>query len=174
MSEYEMLREEIMQKYRIIAGYNTAIFTSYAAIFAFVWNTDNPFAFLLPLAVVVPLFLISEQEHYLICNIAAYLYVFKEGNDYNWERLNYYNIKIGNKKEIRSWRRVIPHYVLIIICGIISISRVYDNHSINYFKMILIILICVICLIVLSVNTVDYTKAYSHYLKKWNNIKNKN
>lgn len=105
MKEYELLRQEILDKINAIVQYNILLYTATTAVLAFAFEKENPFLCLLPYVVILPIYLMVEELHNITSNIAAYMIVFLEGTDHNWEtryyRRNviYYGVQsIGRKK----------------------------------------------------------------------------
>lgn len=86
MKEYEMLRAEMMDDYKTISQYNVVLYTATATILAFAIKDGTFLSCLIPYCVLLPLYLICEAKRRGICRIAAYLNVYYEGTEYNWER----------------------------------------------------------------------------------------
>lgn len=84
--EYAFLRDEIILFYRNIASYNTVLYTASGAIFAFALGRPEYYYCLIPLMLTIPLYLLCETERRKACKVGAYLCVFHEGKDFNWER----------------------------------------------------------------------------------------
>lgn len=85
MSEYELLRQEILEDYKAITQYNLALFSIVSATLAFVLGREEYYLCLVPYLAIVPLFLLCEVTRKNICRIASYMAVFLEGEAYNWE-----------------------------------------------------------------------------------------
>ena len=168
-----MLRNEMMQCYNTIKDYNIALYSSTAVVLTFALQRQEYFLCMIPMIIIVPLHLLSQNRKKSICYIASYLYFFLEGNEYNWERRHEKYDLIFRKKSI--WW-IDPHYFLVITCGLCSIYKLLNRYSneiklqngkIEYIKAFSILIICLIILVILRKTVIDYNSKRAEYIKQW-------
>lgn len=87
--QYETLREEISNCTRYSNEFSTFSMTALAAVLAFAFSSDNPFLFLVPFVLIIPLSSKSLYYRKNISKISAYMIVMLEPGieGYLWETL---------------------------------------------------------------------------------------
>jgi hypothetical protein len=174
MKEYEFLRAEMMDYYQTISQYNVVMYTATATILVFALKESLFLFCLIPYCVVLPLYLMCEAKRRGICRIAAYMIVFLEGKDYNWESRHH---SFDEKNEIKKRKRFfrtssspLPFFLLAMVCSLASLCKVYFYDTVLVDKLIqaaIVVLITVVAIVVMTVNKVDYTKVRQQYIDKW-------
>ena len=88
--QYETLREEIANCTRMSNEFSTFSMTALAAVLAFAFSSDNPFLFLIPFVLIIPLSSKSLYYRKNVAKISAYMIVMLESEiaGYLWETLN--------------------------------------------------------------------------------------
>lgn len=88
--QYETLREEIGNCTRLSNDFSTFSMTALAAVLAFAFSSNNPFLFLIPFVLIIPLSSKSLYYRKNIAKISAYMIVMLESEikGYKWETLN--------------------------------------------------------------------------------------
>lgn len=86
--EYLMLREEILHLDTVINNTINFFYVFVATILAFSITQDDSLFALISYVVSIPAYLIVLSKEKGIFKIAAYLHVFQEGKEFNWERRN--------------------------------------------------------------------------------------
>lgn len=88
--QYETLREEIANCTRMSNEFSTFSMTALAAVLAFAFSSDNPFLFLIPFVLIIPLSSKSLYYRKNVAKISAYMIVMLEPEieGYLWETLN--------------------------------------------------------------------------------------
>ena len=88
--QYETLREEIANCTRLSNEFSTFSMTALAAVLAFAFSSNNPFLFLIPFVLIIPLSSKSLYYRKNVAKISAYMIVMLESEikGYKWETLN--------------------------------------------------------------------------------------
>lgn len=88
--QYETLREEIANCTRLSNDFSTFSMTALAAVLAFAFSSNNPFLFLIPFVLIIPLSSKSLYYRKNVAKISAYMIVMLESEikGYKWETLN--------------------------------------------------------------------------------------
>lgn len=169
--EYKVLREEMKLYYDNIAKYTIALYTASNAVFAFALNKDEFYYCLIPLLIIIPLYLVCEDEHRKACKLGAYLNVFCEGESFNWERRHHYlEVKEGEKREINT---IIPHIVLTFASCFSAAMKILLKEDCNKAYIIIPFIALVFSIIILYRNKVEYVKARETYIKAWEEAEKK-
>lgn len=172
MSEYELLRNEIIECYDAIKNYNIAMYAAVVTVLTFALGKNNFLYCLVPYVAIIPLYFASESKNRNICKIAAYMNVFLEGNEYNWERLHHKYDEQFNKK--RNWKSISQYYFLSIICSVIAITKIFQFNYDTYVKWILlsiVLIISIVAIIAMGLSTINYLNCRKAMLENWKKIK---
>lgn len=173
--EYIVLRDEMNQYYQNIANYNIALYTASSVIFAFALGQKDYYYCLIPLLVIVPLYLLCENEHKKACKLGAYLYVFSEGKDFNWERRHHIfdrtRVEKG-KKPRRSIDEILSYIMFCAISCLSSIIKIYYIKTLHWVHYCLPIVAFLISLIIIIRNEVQYNSLRQFYIERWFNQMN--
>lgn len=169
MSEYQMLRDEIIANEKSVVQYYSVTYASTVAILTFALAKKEFFFCLIPYIAIIPLYLASESLGNNTCRIASYLYVFYEGNDFMWETRS---LQFINKK--RNWKGISSHYFLSITCSLLAAYKLfkscYDCRE-KCIGAIIILLITIISILVMEKSTVNFSSDIELMIKKWEQIK---
>lgn len=165
-SEYELLREEILfyiDKHQTVRN---MMYVTTGTLLGLVSDTKNAFLYLLPLIVIIPSFITSQDYLDNIHRASTYLKVFYEDSKdsiYHWEtRLR----KFSDTE--KNWQKIhrLPYVTSAMAC--IALYWFNDKRSI-WFKTILAIICLAICGIIFWKSGLDgYT-----CINKWKTIKEK-
>ena len=149
--EYFMLREELMYFQKAKYEYERNMLLAVPIILSFIWTTDNIYAFLTPIFLIIPVFLACESYKNQIAKIAAYMNVFYKIDYLYWEQrlilfYNHHYVKYKNKNNILG---LSPVYVVPLLgtCMLavaklkIDISQIIDFNIHNSIFLILLAII---------------------------------
>lgn len=143
LAEYNSLRTEILQKIEQNNQLLTVTFTSIIAILAFAVTADDPFLFVVPMAVIVPLSMRISYYRGAIAKLSAYIVVYLEEyiDGLNWESLNDKLIRTTKAKK-SSHIKLVRHecLVLSIVCYICYLQCLYHHLSDLWYQNVLQIL----------------------------------
>ena len=84
--EYLMLREEILHLDTIVNNTINFFYVFVSTILAFSITQEDSLFTLISYVVIIPAYLMVLSKEKGIFKIGAYLYVFQEGKEFNWER----------------------------------------------------------------------------------------
>ena len=180
MSEYELLRAEILLRSEARTQYNNILYAVVAAILTYAFSQDNYFLFLVPYIVILPLYLLSENSRRSTVRLATYMYVFLEGQEYHWETRQWEQDKMNRAK-----RSTIAHYFYLmktrtqyfLVSLICSISATYKVISSNMDKtgkcasFLFIWILAILVIIIMMINITDYTKIKYAFIQQWQAVK---
>lgn len=174
MKEYEFLRAEIMDDYKYIAQYNVVLYTASATILAFALQKEQFILSLVPYIILLPLYLMCEEKRRGICKIAAYLHVFLEGTEFNWERRHHVFDGKNNKNRKKSFFSdnvsPLPYYCLALVCSASAISKIAIYQSCWIEKAVdlsFVIMITIITIAIMNKHKTDYVNTRDRYIKYW-------
>lgn len=172
MKEYELLREEMMEDYRAISNYNIALYSVVAAVFG-LSLTQNVFYLSLTVYIaILPLFLLCESKRKNICFIAAYMAVYLEGEDFNWEtRHQVYEKKYAVK---RNWHSLFPYYFVGTLCSALSIIKLLFSDQLAILMIVISIVICIITIAVFAYmrkQSINYVNLRQEMKAQWEKVK---
>lgn len=86
--EYLMLRNEILHHNTLENNTINFLYVFISAILVFSLNQEDSLYVLIAYVVIIPSYRIVWSKRKGICKIGAYLNVFLEGKEFNWERRN--------------------------------------------------------------------------------------
>lgn len=131
--EYLMLREEILHLDTIINNTINFFYVFVSAVLAYAISQEDAVFVLIPWVVIIPSYRIIVGKRKNIFRIAAYLNVFHEGEDFNWERRQkkmYDTSSYGKSKKLSSFNYpfiFVSTLVMIIFCIKINWSEIGMN-----------------------------------------------
>lgn len=177
MKEYEILRNEIINNLDSVRQYNSILYTVVASILAFTFDSKNYLACMLPYIVIISIYNLTVSRHKGICKIGAYLNVFLEGEDYNWERRHAIFDKEYMDPAISAlnWKSLGRFYLLSCVCSAITIYKLITEMSYNTtYKGVISLIIVIFSFFVCRYfykNAVDYIEEREKMIKHWEKIK---
>ena len=191
MSEYESLRQEILDNINTIVQYNILLYTSVIAVLAFAFEKESPFLCLLPYVAIIPIYLLVEERRRTNDFIASYMIVFLEGTDHNWEtRFHYRGFRryapSERKSMIRQVSRMnvparIPYLFVAFVCSGCAIYKVtLQNYQIAFQNTAIfearnvnavIVLFTVITILIMVKHTKGDYELKNSYIKSCKNCK---
>ena len=172
--EYKVLRDEMNQYYQNIANYNIALYTGSSAVFALVVDKTDFYYSLVPLMIIIPLFLLCENEHRKACKLGAYLNVYCEGTDFHWEmRHHKLDTKEGvGKRDFREW---FPYLALSIVsCTASFFKRYSENADLKDWHLAIPVLLLLLCFVIIIITKVNYPSIRQKYIDEWEDLKSNN
>lgn len=177
MTEYEMLRNEMLEHYKAIVTYNNVLFAAAATILAFSLTQDHFVFCLTSYVVILPAYFLCENEHLRICYIATYLYVFHEfdGNVFKWEKRHHLFDEHFTRISKRSWQTSSPHFVIMIISSLFAIFQIInskDDVKQITINISLVVVLFAVSIILMKATRVDYVKIRNKLIGQWLELKN--
>ena len=174
MSEYEFLRNEMITRYNHTQVYTTVLYLTTITILTFVLGTTNQnydryFMCFSPIFIIVPFYCKCEAHRKFAALIGAYLYVFHEGEDFNWERRHHEFDKRNNK---RDWKNLLIYYTPVLLCVSAAIyDCIVSKDQDVILKVLNAILIALLICGFLYHNQTHYTEIREHFILEWIAIK---
>lgn len=172
MSEYELLRNEILENYDAIKQYNLALYVAVISVLTFALDKQNFVYCLIPYIAIIPLYFACEGKNRNICKIASYLHVFREGDKYNWERRHQKYDELFSEK--RNWRSISLYYFLSILCSTMSITKIFlldYNICIKLLLSTLVFIFTIVVIVIMKLNTINYVDCRKTMIANWKKIK---
>ena len=140
--EYLMLREEILQLDSIANNTINFFYAFIAAYIAFALTQEDTIFILLSYIGIIPPYLIVLNKMNALCKIGAYLDVFHEGGEFNWERRH---SEFKNKYESSAFRVISWHFpfifVVLAVNGLLLYRTNWNSISVDDILKITISLI---------------------------------
>ena len=102
IEEYNALRAELLQRDNQFDNYRKIAYTATTAVLAFSLSQKEPLISLIPIVMIIPLYIISEDTIRGMSKIGAYIRVFYNDDGFCWEKRN---MSYGDKKKKkkRTW-----------------------------------------------------------------------
>lgn len=168
-----MLREEILLSMQTIKDYNNLLYASTGALLAFAFSASSEFLFLLPFAVIFPLYFLIKREMMQVVRIGAYMSIFlEEKSGIHWERrLILYDAMFSKNKH--------QHISLNTYTGLsflcIFLSAMHTDYAVFDMrcKILLITqaLLFIISITLFIIKIPNYTEIKKKYLSRWIKVK---
>ena len=196
--EHELLRNEIVVTYNHIHTDYTILYAAVCTILGFALKADVNANFvvclLLQWLIIVPWYLTVEAKEDGIANLGAYIYVFHEEKEFNWERRHH----CFDKKYVKcNWKGAILFYSLAALCGLEACYKCFEFYTESYkiqgvngiihrliyaindcnnFIVVLVqsfvmIISTLIVFYVITKCRTNYTDSRERYIYKWEKIK---
>lgn len=176
MSEYEILRAEMMENYTEINNCRSVLYAAVATILTFAVQSDNYLMCLIPYLVIVPLFFLCESKHSKICWIGAYLYVYLEGDNFNWENRHHKYDARYPKDSKREWQATLMYYIVSSTCSALSIYKIFCSEFTvfgQWVRAIIVFVLTLTIIIIMKKTTVQYVITRGAMIKQWKRLKDK-
>ncbi len=120
--EYDCIKTEIQNKIELHNNLITFTITTVVAVLAFAFSEKNPFLFLTPFCILIPMSFRITYYRLALSKLSAYAIVFLEPflDGCEWERRNYLIVKqsIGNKRKSTK-KSITMHYYDLFILGLV-------------------------------------------------------
>lgn len=175
--EYLMLRDEILHLSNLENQTINFLYVFVGSVLAFSITQKDTIAILISYIVIIPAYKMVISHEQGIYKIGAYLYVFLEGEDFNWERRSFvFYEKIRNALENGTRRKIqVFNYPFLFISTLIMIfflARTSYATIFSPYELVKCIVSVLLYLYVLV--TVANNKYYSvsKYIDLWKSIKN--
>jgi len=173
-TEYEALREEILLSLQTAKNYRSILYTVVVALLAFAFEKDDAILFLIPFAVIIPLYLLSMHQIDSSLRMGAYIYVFLErGTDCQWEtRLLKYDNLYTNQYDTKK-PRMDPYWYIGICCLGISVAKLdYSVRGVHFFMTIIAqIVILIAGIYIFLKKRPNYLEVKKKYIKRWEEVR---
>lgn len=169
--EYLMLREEILHLDSIVNNTINFFYVFIASYSAFALLQEDTLFILLSYIVIIPAYLIVLNKMQAMCKIGAYLKIFHEGKEFNWEtrHMQYKNIYESSHFRVISW-----HFPFLLVSVSVSILFLFktDWNSIGSGWEIFKLLICFISMIFILYKLLAFKNiSPADYIDKWLKVK---
>lgn len=151
--EYKALRQELLHSYTIVDSSRNILYITVAYILTFATTQGNSYLYLLPFAVIIPIYLIAINYTFDMYRICTYIMVFGENetNNYKWETRQYkLNTQSINSMPRQAKTFHIPYVFLGAACAILFFSSI-DYKNISATSILCLITGIVLTLILLSI-----------------------
>lgn len=120
--EYDYIKAEIQNKIELHNKLITFTITTVVAVLAFAFSEKDPFLFLTPFCILIPMSSRITYYRLALSKLSAYAIVFLEPflDGCEWERRNYLIVKqiIGNKRKSTK-KSITMHYYDLFILGLV-------------------------------------------------------
>ena len=172
--EYLMLRDEILHLSSLENQTINFLYVFVGSVLAFSITQKDTLAILISYIVIIPAYKMVISHEQGIYRIGAYLYVFLEGNTFNWERrsLIFYDVLRGYPHKRRKVQ--VFNYPFLFTSSLILVFFLIRTDFTAIFTLYeWIKLIAAILLYLYILLTVINNKYYSvsKYIDLWNDIK---
>lgn len=166
--EYLMLREEILHLNTIIINTIHLLYTFIASFLAFALTQEDTIFILLTYIMIVPAYLIVVSKMSGMARIGAYLYVFHEGKNFNWEHRNI--MYKGNVSSHLSTAHLPFFYINIVIFFLLLIRTAYTWPLSLYegFKLACGLFLFIYMMYIINKSKIIHT---NNFIIKWESIK---
>ncbi len=169
--EYDVLRREIDTRITTADNYIIVMLTATATILGFALEQTHYGICLVPLTIIIPTFLKEQGIYFSIYKMGTYMYVYLEGDVFNWEHRNY-----KHDQEYRRRSSVLNIFsifnVLIVVCVLLSIYKcVTGTNDYVCVRVIGLVIIGLLVLWMVKQNALDSAATKKKLIEDWNAIK---
>lgn len=178
IKEYEILREEMLQKIELHNSLITFMITTVVALLTFSLTQDEPLLYLLPFCIIIPITMRVTYYRTMMIKLSAYIIVYleKEVKGLKWETRN---TLFANSEDKQLYNDLtISHYYEGFLLSIVSYS-LYVYTLTNGKKLNCEVIVCAILPIILVIWEWIITKRIScfhkeknKWIREWENFKN--
>lgn len=173
--EYLMLREEILNNSNMENNTINFFYATAAAILAFSIDKSDSLYILISYVVIIPAYLIVRSKRRSICKIGAYLKVFHEGNEFNWETRSCELYK-GSEKSYSSKIQSTNYpflFVSTFVMGLFFVKTDWSTFCNDYYEIFKVIVALILYSIQISL-IIKYKKiTVEDFESEWDRVKNK-
>ncbi len=142
LAEYEALRDEILQRQKIVNELLTYSIISTGALLGYGFTVQQGYIFLVSFAILIPLSYAVKKESDTILVIATYIYAVIERRElgFSWETFRYRLRKVESQKKQRMPRLIecIMIYDLLSISTLI-LAFIYWKSELSYLAIIAVL-----------------------------------
>lgn len=168
--EYLMLREEILHLDSIVNNTINFFYVFIASYSAFSLLQKDTIFLLLSYIVIIPAYQIVLNKMQAMCKIGAYLKIYHEGDDFNWEtrHMQYKEIHENSRFRIISW-----HFPFILVSLAISVLFITKTEweCICSFWEISKIMLCAVGVLFIFYKVYKFINiSPKDYIGKWKEI----
>jgi len=176
VEEYKLLREEMLSLVNIRFTTINILYTGVSAILALGISLANPLIFLLSFCVIIPTYYMVMDNNKSIKKIGAYLQVFHENFEFNWEsRLFEFEKNINGSTRTPAYSFMFPFYILGFIA--IGLFFLYFDFSVQVKDARLVELMVAFVLfgltLLFTIKHNQVKKIKGHFVLEWERIKNR-
>ena len=133
---------------------------------------------LIPLAIIIPLYLSSQESMKSILKIGAYLYVFYDEKGFRWEKRNNDMASDARKKISKTktcFENSLPHISLVVICCLLCLYKILFANQYSKCEMrvrvIIVIALLVISIIIILRQYVYVFETRERFISFWKSVK---
>ncbi len=178
--EYNCIKEEIQNKIELHNTLITFTITTVVAILTFAVSSDNPFLFLVPFCILIPMSSRIAYYRLALSKLSAYLIVFLEPklDGCDWETRNYVlvNQKLFNKRNGLKESVFINYYdffLLCIICYVLFLFYYLQDFKMDIMRIFNILwpLSAIFYEFMLTKRMNSGNKKKEEWIRDWNELK---
>lgn len=172
--EYKTLREEIVHSYTIVDSSRNILYITVAYILTFATTKDTPFLYLLPFAVIIPVYLVAINYTFDMYRIGTYIMIFgeTESSDLRWETRQYRlnrQPKDAMPRQAKTFH--IPYIFLGFVCSVLFFSSIdYSNLSAADLFSFLLGMILTMILLFIYIYYHDMISVQDKYIEGWQRV----
>lgn len=172
--EYKTLREEIIHSYTIVDSSRNILYITVAYILTFATTKNNPFLYLLPFAVIIPIYLVAINYTFDMYRIGTYIMIFGEtkSSDLRWETRQYRlnrQPKDAMPRQAKTFH--IPYIFLGFACSVLFFSSIdYSNLSTTDLFSFLLGVILTMILLSIYIYYHNMLSVQKKYIKGWKRV----
>ena len=177
IEEYNALRQEILQKDLQYNDYRKNACTITTAILAVSLLQREPLICLVPIAVILTYYWMSEEGLRAELKMGAYLYVFYGEDGFNWEKRNMKLGEMTNSKQSKIEAFIgnnAIYIMLIIFCGLLALYISFRAHFPIWslvWRIAVIVGVLAISILIMIKNKVYTYATRNEYIDSWSRIK---
>ena len=172
--EYLMLREEILQLGNLESQTINFLYVFVGSVLAFSLTQEDTIAILISCIVIIPAYNIVISYEQGIYKIGAYLSIFLEGSDFNWERRSFlFYDALGKKACFKSPVQVFnyPFLFISILITIFFLVRTDYTQPFDFTQMAKLFLAIILFVYILFKVICNRHYSISKYIGLWREIK---
>lgn len=171
--EYLMLRDEILHLDLLVNNTINFFYVFVSAVLLYSLKEKNVVSMLISYIVIIPAYIIAMDKTKNMYKIGAYLRVFHEGNEFNWETRNaklYQDPKFAKLSKMSAFN--LPFLFVSSFVTILFMARIDWNsvgETIEFLKVVIAIILYSVQLILIIKNG---RIKYFDYVEFWEKQKN--
>lgn len=171
--EYKMIKDEIMYMHKAIQELRSILYVAVASVLTFAVGKTTPLLCLVPYCVIIPTYIVTIDYQFSMWKLGAYLLVFQEGKEYNWEtRLHIFNTKEARKSRGSAKSFHSPFIATALICTILFFAKIdYKNISHESWMQIVLAILLLAAVLCYRISRRNPDAAKSEFIKEWTAVK---
>ena len=171
--EYELLRDEMMAAMSYTRTIDSVLYTVTTLILTFALSSENKsyLVCLVPLFLILPAYMRYAAYSRSIVRLGAYLYVFLEGGDFNWERRHHkFDIAHCTRPDRKGPMRF---YMLVLLCVASAFYKCLEANDLYgcIEKPMILIASLLFSIYIIYNNQPNYPELREEDISRWEEIK---